>query len=244
MTKDTKKTPTTRELVAARQQAAAPKQSVTTPEPADNREYRQRYLDEVAPASIVGRMVKFNKEGKFATTDDDSEISEHEEFVALCGESLVGWVRFNGEGEPPDRVMGLLYDGFQMPERESLGDLDQKQWEIGLDGQPADPWQHQMYLVLQNATTLEMLTFVTSSKTGRRSVGTLLHHYDRMHRTHPDELPVVQLRTGGFQHKDARVGFVSVPVFCVVGRRPADGVIKPDPSMSTLIDDAIPSFEE
>ncbi len=40
-------------------------------------------------------------------------MCEHDEFVALCGETLVGMVRFNGEGEPPDRVMGLLYDGFQ-----------------------------------------------------------------------------------------------------------------------------------
>ena len=136
--------------------------------------------------------------------------------------------------------MGLLYDGFVMPARESLGDLDQKHWELGLDGQPADPWQHQMYLVLQHTETLELFTFVTSSKTGRRAVGNLLRHYDRMHKTHPGELPVVRLRTGGFQHKDARVGFVSTPVFVVCGRRPADSVAKPDTSTAAFIDDKLP----
>ena len=45
--------------------------------------------------------------------------------------------------------MGLLYDGFVMPPRESLGDNEAGEWDLGLDGQPADPWQHAQYLVLQ-----------------------------------------------------------------------------------------------
>ena len=61
-----------------------------------------------------------------------------------------------------------------------------------------------------------------SSKTGRRAVGNLLRHYDRMQRTHPEEFPVIRLRTGGFQHKDDRVGFVRTPVLVVCGRSPKD----------------------
>ena len=125
-----------------------------------------------------------SQEGKFITSDDDHEIPEDAEFIALCPETLFGWVKFNGEGEPPDRVMGL-YGGFKMPARESLGDLDQKEWDLGLDGRPSDPWQHQMYLVLQNTRTLEMLTFVTSSKTGRWAVGILLRHYDWVRQNNP-----------------------------------------------------------
>jgi hypothetical protein len=44
--------------------------------------------------------------------------------------------------------MGLLYEGFVMPPRDSPGDLDQSKWEMGLDGKPKDPWSHQIYLVL------------------------------------------------------------------------------------------------
>ena len=90
---------------------------------ADQRDSVQQYLDEVAPASIVGRMVKFSKEGKFVTHDDGQAIPEDAEFVALCDQTLVGMIKFNGEGEPPDRVMGLLYDGFRMPPRESSATL-------------------------------------------------------------------------------------------------------------------------
>ena len=54
--------------------------------------------------------------------------------------TLIGWIRFHGQGEAPDRHMGLLYDGFIMPPRDTLGDDDPASWEIGLSGQPQDPW--------------------------------------------------------------------------------------------------------
>ena len=240
---------TTRELVAAKRASASPSTASTpaasAPAPRastavavpDNRSYRARYLDEVAPSGIAGRLIKFDKSGKFVTTDDGSEIDEGAEFAALCDQTVVGWQRFNGPGEPPDKVMGLLYDGFVMPPREALGDADPAQWEEGLAGEPQDPWQHAQLLVLQDTRTSELFTFATRSTTGRRAVGTLLKHYDRMQKTNPGELPVIRLRTGGFQHKDARVGFVITPVFVVVGRQSRDSVAKP---IGGYLNDEIP----
>jgi hypothetical protein len=206
----------------------------------DNRTDVQKYIDEIAPASIVGRMIKFSKDGEFATTDDDAVISDDVDFTALVDQTLIGWIKFNGEGAPPDRHMGLLYEGFMMPARESLGNLDQSKWEMGLDGKPQDPWSHQVYLVLQQGDSGELFTFVTSSITGRRAVGTLLRHYDRMQRTHPDQYPVVRLKIGGFQHKDDRVGWVKTPVIAVVGRTPKDSAAKPDSSIASDMNDQIP----
>jgi hypothetical protein len=206
----------------------------------DNRTDVQKYLDEIAPASIVGRMIKFNKDGEFATTDDDSVIGGDVDFTALVDQTLIGWIKFNGEGAPPDRHMGLLYEGFVMPARDTLGDLDQAKWEIGLDGKPQDPWSHQVYLVLQRGDSGGLFTFVTSSITGRRAVGTLLRHYDRMQRTHPGQYPVVRLKIGGFQHKDDRVGWVKTPVIAVVGRTPKDSAAKPDTSLTADMNDQIP----
>lgn len=201
----------------------------------------QSYLDEIAPASIVGRMIKFNiKENAFVTPDDDEKIADAINFTALCDQTLVGWIKFNGEGTAPDRAMGLLYDGFILPPRESLGDDDQAKWEIGLDGQPADPWQHQVYLVLQRPDTQELYTFVTSSKTGRRAVGTLLRHYDRLQKTHPDMYPVIRLKAGGFNHRDPRIGWVPAPVFAVVGRAQKDTATAPDTSLRADLNDELP----
>jgi hypothetical protein len=72
--------------------------AVAAPAP-DNRTEEQRYIDEIAPANIVGRMIKFSKDGKFVTADDDEPVDESAEFIALCDEILVGWIRFHRDGE-------------------------------------------------------------------------------------------------------------------------------------------------
>jgi hypothetical protein len=261
-TQTTKRTPPTPEQIIAEQKRQAetetaarkarkvavtvPAKVASTPVAAplpDTRTEVQKYIDEVAPANIVGRMVKFGKDGKFVTADDDEPIDESAEFVALCDETLIGWIRFHRDGEtPPDRVQGLLYDGFVMPPRETLGDMDQTQWVNGLSGKPEDPWKHQMCLVLQHTETRELFTYVTTSDTGRRAVGNLLRHYDRMRRSGTDEVPVVRLKVGGFNHRDDRIGWVPTPVFAVVGRAPRDSAATPDTSTAADLNDGIPGL--
>jgi hypothetical protein len=232
--------------IAQRRADAAPPASNTAVVPAkstavavpDNRTAQQQYLDEIAPAAIVGRLIKFSKDGTFITGDDDKAVDENAPFTVLADQTLIGWQKFH-EGAPPEQHMGLLYSDFVMPPRESLGDMDESQWPAGLSGAPEDPWKHCIYVVLQSGETAELFTFATRTKTGRRAVGDLLKHYDRMRRTHPDELPVAKLRAGGFQHKDDRIGFVPTPLFAVVGRALRDSVAKPDTSVAAQLNDAI-----
>ena len=220
--------------------APAAKPALPAEMPPDTRTLVQRYLDNVAPATIVGRQIKSTKEHVFATADDGEPVADDIDHIGLCDQTMIGLVRFNGEGNAPDYRMGPLYDGFVMPDRAALGDTDPSQWETGLDGKPADPWRHFIYLVLQRGDTGEMFTYTTSSVTGRRAVGNLLKHYDRMQRTHPDMYPVVRLKVGGFAHRDERVGWVQVPVFAVVGRQPKDSAAKPDGSLQADMSDEIP----
>jgi hypothetical protein len=209
------------------------------PAVASNQSSVTKYLDDVAPSSIVGRMIKFNKNGKFVTPDDDAEVSEEIDFICLADQTLIGWIRFYPDA-PPDRIMGELYSGFIMPPRAELGDTDPAAWIDGISGKPEDPWRHQMLLVLQQAGTTELYTFVTQSATGRRSVGNLLRSYDRMRRVNPNELPVVRLKAGGFSHRDERIGWVATPAFAIVGRAPRDSVVTPDTSPGGDMNDDIP----
>lgn len=220
-----------RQQVAVR--PAAPPPAVI----ADTRSDVEKYVDEIAPSFIAGRLIKFSKEGKFILAESDEEISPDETFVALCDETLIGWIKFI-EDAPPVRHQGLLYHGFVMPERASLGDLDESKWPEGLSKQPTDPWQHQICLVLQSPATQELFTFATSSQTGRRAVGNLLRHYDRMHRTDLESNPVVRLKPSGFNHRDERVGWVHVPSFAVVSRIPKNSAAVP--SMAADMNDEIP----
>jgi hypothetical protein len=220
--------------------AKAPAPSLPAKMPADTRISVQKYLDTIAPASLIGRRVSGTKEYPFVTPHDGERIPDSDDFVAHCEGTLVGHIRFNGQGMPPDYRMGELYGGYVVTETEDLPDRDQTKWEIGLDGRPADPWPHFNYLPLHRDRTDEWFTFATSSKTGRRAVGNLLRHFDRLRRTHPDTLPIVRLRAGGFNHRDPKIGWVTVPVFQIVGRVAADSTAKPYSSLQADLNDDVP----
>jgi hypothetical protein len=215
--------------------------NVPAPMATDNRTPQQRYLDEVAPTAIVGRLIKFSKDGTFVTSDDEQTIDVDTDFYALCDEVQIGWIKYaQEEGDETQRVAGLYYDGFELPPRVSLGDLDESVWPPGLSGLPEDPWKHFQNLVLERVDTRELFTFSTASKTGRRSVGNLLRHYDRLQRAHPGDVPIVRLRPGGYNHSDPRIGWVATPTFCVVGHTPRNSAATPDTSPGGDMNDEIP----
>jgi hypothetical protein len=213
--------------------------AASVPAAIDPRTTHEQYLDDIAPSGVVGRLIKFTKEGKFTYLDDDEEISPEEDFTALIDQTLVSWVRFH-DGAPPERRGGLLYQGFRLPPRETLGDVNPAKWPIGLSGNPEDPFKHEVLLVLQRPATMELATFGTTSKTGRRAVGNLLRHYDRLQRTDPGAFPVVRLKASGFQHSDQRIGWVPTPLFVVVGRSPGHTAAIPDTSLAAEMNDQIP----
>ena len=175
--------------------------------PPDHRSPRQVYLDTVAPSGIVGRLVKFDgKSGAFLFVDTEETFSDTEDFVVLADQTLAAYVKFQSE-QAPTRIGGLLYAAdFALPPRAQLGDTDPKKWEIGLSGRPEDPWREELMVVLKRPATMELLTFSTMSKTGRRAVGNLLKHYDRLQTTSPGSFPVVRLKPAGYQ--DSRYGWV------------------------------------
>jgi hypothetical protein len=236
---------------SARPRSAPPKAAVpavarAAPPPAaippDGRNTVEKYIDEISNPMIAHRRIKFDKNGVYVTADDGEPIPETVDFLVLCGETQIQMIKFGPEGTPPEVISGLLYENFVLPERSTLGDTDPAQWPLGLSGTPVDPWQHMINLVLQRTDTKELFCFSTSSVTGRRAVGGLLRHYDRMRRTNPDDVPVVRLKPGGFQHKDSRVGWVATPSFQINGKAPRDSGAMPNTSVEHDLNDEIPGL--
>jgi hypothetical protein len=230
---------------ALRRQKANVPAKVATAAPAtlapDTRTPVEQYVDSVAPSMFAGPLVRFSKEGTFVIAETEEKIGPDTDFAVPCDEVWVGWIKFGAEGEPPERHGDLLYkDGFTLRPRGDLGDNDMTQWSTGLDGLPEDPWKLENLLVLQNTTTGALYTFATTSQTGRRAVGNLLRHYNRMRRSDSDSYPIVRLRPSGFQSKKKGVGWVHTPSFVVVGRTAKNSAAPPDTSVAADLNDAIP----
>jgi hypothetical protein len=186
-----------------------------------------------------GVLFKFSKDQRFRRVDDGEEIPLGREFTVVYDQIQVGWIKFNGKGELPERKMGALFQGFIPCPRDELGDDDQSLWEVGLSGKPADPWQQQILLPLQ-AEDGELFIFGTTSITGRRAVGRVIDECRKMLRREPNDYPVVKLALSSFQHREERIGRVTVPAFVRVGKTPKTGVAAIDTSIAADMNDEIP----
>jgi hypothetical protein len=62
----------------------------------------------------------------------------------------------------------------------------------------------------------------------------------KMLRREPNDYPVIKLALSSFQHREERIGRVTVPAFVRVGKTPKTGIAAIDTSIATDMDDEIP----
>src|SRR5207249_338636 len=135
--------------------------------------------------------------------------------VAVMPGLLHGWIRW--EDNHPEHNMGLLAEGFEPPERDTLGYNDKTKWEIDASGKPRDPWQRSLYLPMVTINGETVYTFMSTSDGGRRrGVAPLCGEYGHHIRQHPDELPVVGLGQHSYLHSDRSIGRVKYPLFPII----------------------------
>jgi hypothetical protein len=207
----------------------------------DSRTAAEIYADNVSPSFMPGPLAKFDgKEGHFVLAASGEPLDPMTRYIARLPDMWIGWIKFNGEGEPPGRVGGLLYDGYVMPPREALGDTDESDWPLGLNDEPSDPWLHQQLIPLQDTATGEVLCFGTTNPTGRTAVGALLRAYNRKRRANAGEVPVIQLAPSSYQHRT--FGKVNIPAFKICSWVKYDGTSEPqpEPSLAAEVQDEIP----
>jgi hypothetical protein len=100
------------------------------------------------------------------------------------------WVQWK-EQRPTQYVWREV--GKPLPERDELGDLDESQWEEGIDGKPKDSWACTRFLYLWDPKTGERFTYSTSSYGGRSAVGDLADQITSKRFAHPTAVPIVEL---------------------------------------------------
>ena len=166
-------------------------------------------------------MCKFTKQGEFSISDIDN-IPAGTRCIAHADQISLGWQRWE-DGKPVERRIGLVADKFVPPQRNELGDTDERQWELQDDGTRRDPWQFQMTLPITRLDAGgETYNFTTGSKGGLACVNRLTRAYGRRLR---DEkvpgVPIVELRPDHYRHRT--YGKIFYPVMHIVGWTDANG---------------------
>jgi hypothetical protein len=182
--------------------------------PAGGGNFFEQYSQAASGSRIVGQLLRFNK-GDWLVGQEQDDVPPGTRLIANVGELMIGWNKWVG-GVVEDMRMGRVVDGFQPPARSSLGDTDQSEWEMDDDGNPRDPWQRTNYLILKDEKSDQLYTFAANSKGGINAIGELCGHYGKRIRQHPDDLPVISLGAGKYQHKNKAYGWIKFPKLDVV----------------------------
>jgi hypothetical protein len=186
---------------------------------------------------LVGRelglgtsLLKFTK-GRYHIGDDDVPIGH--EYIAHTNKWARGYVKFDN-GKVVEKRIGLVADGFKVPERDELDDADENTWPRDGTGTPRDTWCKQSFLPLEDAETGEIVVFVTSSQGGRRAVSDVCATAAR---NFQNGQPRIRLNTTAYRHRT--YGRIETPYFAVIGWTVSSEPPGPKPISKTL-DDEIP----
>jgi hypothetical protein len=230
------------EQAEARQAKALVPRPTTAPAPVTD-DPVQDYLDTYTTPTIPGTNCRFNgKDVKYVLLNGDPmPLQDSDTFVFLSDQVWGGWIKFHrDENTPPTRIQGLLTDGFRLPPRDSLGDTDSSKWDVGLSGQPEDPWKHQIVILLQKCGADGLYSFVATNPTSRGACTDLMAHCQRRKRSGKNDYPIVKLGTRSFPRREPPKVKVWCPHFTIVGHQPKDAVIDPaNASLSADLNDAV-----
>ena len=177
-----------------------PKPALPTEMPPDNRTSVQKYLDEYVPVTLVGRAIRGDKEHVFVTPDDGEPVPDDTDFTALCRPDHDRLHPLQRRGRP-----ARLQDGAALRRLSSCQSVRRSATPTRRNGSSAStasrptPGGTSCIWCCSVATPVRLFTYTAGSVTGRRAVGNLLRHYDRLQKTHPDMYPVVRLKVGGLQ---------------------------------------------
>jgi hypothetical protein len=186
----------------------------------------EAYAAAVDQQMIIGDLLKFTK-GDYLVGRDGAECTETA-LAALMPGLVHGWIRWENH-RPVEHVMGLLIEGFTPPSRDALGHLDKTTWELDDERNPRDPWRPGLYLPMITENCETVFTFTSTSEGARRNaIAPLCREYGHRIRQHSDEIPIVQLEQGSYQHPDRSRGRIKYPRF------PVARWVKVDPYLAAV----------
>jgi hypothetical protein len=153
---------------------------------------------------IRGIITKFADSIYKANKTEVIEQAPHGPTYMVTG-VVTAWVHWKN-GKPAQHK--ITHTGETHPWRDDLGDDDKTEWELGIGGQPKDPWRDTRYVYLVDLRTGKTYTLVSDTTGMRQAVGELKDAIATVRLARPGALPVVQLATGSMPSQ--RITFVRV----------------------------------
>ena len=177
------------------------------------------FADANSPRSIVGTLLKFSK-GDYRHGDAGTIMPIGTRLVTDPAEIMVGMIKW-GQGRPSEQIMGRIGSGFIPPRRDELGDNNKDLWaEFDEKGQPRDPWQRGMYMLLMTEKGSDIYTFASGSKGGNDAVPDMCRAYGKIYRSRGAQLPIIELQVESYKHKV--YSWIKKPKFNIVGWMPRE----------------------
>ena len=163
---------------------------------------------------FAGTPLRFVK-GKWLTGREDAseEVGATQTFCFDVRSYAHGWIKWQKQ-KPVHKIIGRPIDGFRLPSRTELGDLDENAWPQGRKG-PEDPWQRVAQISVREADfeNCPPLVFSSPSVGARIGLGHFLKAYAAGAKDHPGLMPVVLLKS---VDRDTEYGRMPTPKFEIV----------------------------
>jgi hypothetical protein len=179
--------------------------------------------------SSGARLLLF-RQGQYSSGDKMIPLGAR--YIAKWREQMNGMQRWQDK-KPVETRMGYLHEGFTIPDRNTLGFLNESEWEKDQNGNPRDPWQRSESMPFI-ASDGEEYCFTTGSWGGHCAL-VRLQKACRLGAEGRD--PLIELATEN--HKNQFGGVNPRPVFRVIGWVGKTLTPLPKP-IGEVIDDVIP----
>jgi hypothetical protein len=197
--------PTTAEILAQQNAKPSaplpspPREAIQLPVRVTSAEALERNLALLTDTSTLAIMINFNGQtGVYRIISDDTEIPIDSEYLGRLELTRHEMIKFNGEGNPPTTVGYCISEDGALPQRETLGDLDESRWPLSFDRvTPEDPWRERYVAPLQGrGAGGELYGLVAMGPVAINAVRRLLTTW----RIHPNRragyVPIVRLCRG------------------------------------------------
>jgi hypothetical protein len=159
----------------------------------------KRHARRTSRRIVLGKKVKFVN-GRWPYGLKDEYSLPLGTLMVIAFTSIVfGWTRMQDK-KPAEQILGLVVEDFQPPPRKDLGWLDESEWELGLNGQPEDPWKLTYAVPMKRVGPKgEVFTYIASSAANIpvtaafRQVGDLIDMIADRGAFHRGQFPIVEL---------------------------------------------------